>query len=319
MRPLLLPILLLSMLVPGCVSLPPETMVLLNKPPTEKEMCVRRGDGPSIHIFPRVLPRDGEPPSLIRRRIEVRCEVERGEILTVQYWCPDGPGDRSAPLPLEVTPPNKFLLPVPHPASGARRSVGRLQVGPSGADPSRSAAFEVRWIAVPASWRVEKRVRSWWLLASYPLWGLQRDLVDAPMTLAWRAGFLETDGSAYDDVSTLDWYLGLGTTAAGTVAAPLIALHAISPLAVAIPAAVVAAPAGFVVTGVIVLNCWVGRYTLREGLIRPCQAALLRGGIGSLDLFPNWRFIVWDQRAVAREGADPDDLVWAIDEIVPME
>jgi hypothetical protein len=299
MNRLFLPILLLVMLAAGCVSLPPETMVLLNKPPTEKEKCVRRGDGPRIHLFPRVLPRDGEPPNLIRRRIEVRCEVERGEILTVQYWCPDVPGDRSAPLPLEVTPPNKFLLPEPHPASVARRSVGRLQVGPSGAHPTRSSAFDVRWVAVPANWRVQKRVRSWWLLASYPLWGLPRDLIDAPMTLAWRAGAL---GSNYDKVTTVDATVGIATVVCTTAGGPLLALHAISPLAVAIPVAVVAAPAGFVVTGVIVLNCWMLSNHVREGLIRPCQTALLRGGIRSLDYFPNWRFIVWDRRAVAREG-----------------
>ncbi|CAN5431792.1 hypothetical protein BH09SUM1_BH09SUM1_04600 [soil metagenome] len=143
----------------------------------------------------------------------------------------------------------------------------------------------VHWTKVPESGAFESKLRSPWLLIAYPMIGLPRDLLDAPWTAIRRTHFDLNEGGMESPAA------GIGILV-GAMGAPVICLIAITPLWVAIPAAIVSIiPGGYVglLAGAILSNAIEAGFDLFE---RGIEVPVMRSGVDSLDYFPNWKFLI---------------------------
>lgn len=177
-------------------------------------------------------------------------------------------------------------------------------------------AIVADWQKLPEAKTINYERRSPLLTASYPLWGLPRDLLDVPFTMARRLGY--GDSLEPGDLDPTDHYFMAGAGIGGATAAVLWALSAVSPPGAAIVVAV------FAGSGAMALGMHFAPLVTEPvgGLGRligdRIERPLLRAGVHSTDYFPNWRFVVhrpvvtlgdgpaqW--RVVDFEHVDPDD------------
>lgn len=281
-------------LLGGCVALPVESRLLLrDERPVEtyERLGKHRITAPRFRFIC-----ENEGSARWRWNVEVNSDAEYFATRYSEKVEPDAYRsiETSWKGVIPLTPPNTL--------SNSESTYLRIEWQRFDGAAWESACVKVDWVRVSTrvSYAICGRVRSRWLMLTYPAWGLPRDLLDAPVTLLRRLNFQE---EFLDDPSKVQLRSAEVLLGGAVVGLPLLVYSSTSPASAATVLTILAVPAG-VGVGVVIGVCYLVAAPLvfREAVM-PAQNAMLRCGIDSLDYFPNWKFLVWDRRAVLREGA----------------
>lgn len=130
------------------------------------------------------------------------------------------------------------------------------------------------------------RRRSVFAVATYPVWGLPRDLLDAPWTAVRRHRWFRRPSRISSPNPPTAMFMGVSAVAIATGTA-VFAFTAVSPVALAIPVALAGVPAGLLGG----YGAGVAAEIAVVATTRYVEVPLLRSGISSEHYFPNWKFI----------------------------
>ena len=259
--------LLVVLALSGCVKLTPEEQALLN---------VREPEGTSSSE--RAVNSQSRLRALIAPSTGYRAEVvdASGSVIGTM----DRPANLSARRVSLVNPTELGIESEEYP---------ELLVRYTPMPPGMGTSFEVTWKLEPPRAVAGER-RSKFLVATYPLWGLPRDLIDAPCTGLRRLGFADKGTGVTDNDPATPITLDTGA-AVGAIGSCILVYALLAPAWYAIPVAVVALPVGGAAGLVVGMNVSFIIGPTGRLLAKNVQTPLLRSGIDSVDYFPNWKFV----------------------------
>ncbi|MCB2155811.1 hypothetical protein KQI84_13085 [bacterium] len=170
--------------------------------------------------------------------------------------------------------------------------------------------FLVSWVGIPTD---RAAAQEGLPAITYPLWGLPRDLLDAPITFLRRCGFDRLLDPIPVENPRVAYWVSLGAVIGIAAAGPAAFLFAVTPwymfmgttLMVIFPSSVaVGAVAAFITRTALEFGF--------QSFINPLQVGALRGGVDSEDYFPNWKFGVRRERTLP-SGAG--EIRWVVTDI----